>query len=145
MPSARSASQSEILRARLDTGRVPGAIKSFRPRHWQYDRRQIPRNRMRLAMAVADMRRCGLHETLLRHFEQTARIAGVPLDALQTVHLGTRRKAPARKLQLASSNALTSSPEIVENPKQNRTLASVASAQYSGDVVATPSSSMIVS
>lgn len=43
---------------------------------WQYDRRQIPKNAMRLAMATGDRRRREVAEIAPRHFEQTARRAG---------------------------------------------------------------------
>jgi len=52
---------------------------------WQHDRRQIPRNAFRLAMAIGDKRRYKVTEIAPRHFEQTAKLAGFPIDALHEV------------------------------------------------------------
>jgi serine/threonine-protein kinase HipA len=52
---------------------------------WQHDRRQIPRSAYRLAMAIGDKRRYKVTEILPRHFEQTAKLAGFPVDALHEV------------------------------------------------------------
>ena len=49
---------------------------------WQHDRRQIPRNAFRLAMAIGDRRRYKVTEIAPRHFEQTAKHAGFPISAL---------------------------------------------------------------
>ncbi|NNU16221.1 type II toxin-antitoxin system HipA family toxin [Parvularcula sp. ZS-1/3] len=52
---------------------------------WQHDRRQIARNAFRLAMAIGDKRRYKVTEIAPRHFEQTAKLAGFPIDALHAV------------------------------------------------------------
>jgi len=52
---------------------------------WQHDRRQIPRNAFRLAMAIGDKRRYKIAEIAPRHFEQTARQAGFSVSALHEV------------------------------------------------------------
>ena len=52
---------------------------------WQHDRRQIPRNAFRLAMAIGDKRRYKVTEIAPRHFEQTAKRAGFPIEALREV------------------------------------------------------------
>jgi len=52
---------------------------------WQHDRRQIPRNAFRLAMAIGDRRRYKMAEIAPRHFEQTAKLARFPIAALHEV------------------------------------------------------------
>lgn len=52
---------------------------------WQHERRQIPRKSFRLAMAIGDKRRYKVTEIAPRHFEQTAKLAGFPMDALHEV------------------------------------------------------------
>lgn len=49
---------------------------------WQHDRRQIPRNAFRFAMAIGEKPRYKVTEIAPRHFEQTAKRAGFPIDAL---------------------------------------------------------------
>ncbi|MCA1779823.1 MAG: type II toxin-antitoxin system HipA family toxin [Xanthomonadaceae bacterium] len=52
---------------------------------WQHARHQIPKNAMRLAMAIGDKRRYKVAEIAPRHFEQTARQSGFAVTALQEV------------------------------------------------------------
>ncbi len=52
---------------------------------WQHDRRQIPRNAFRLAMAIGDRQRYKVSDIAPRHFEQTAKLAGFSLDTLREV------------------------------------------------------------
>lgn len=52
---------------------------------WQHDRRQIPRNAFRLAMAIGNRRRYKVMTIAPRHFEQTAKLAGFPIGALREV------------------------------------------------------------
>jgi serine/threonine-protein kinase HipA len=52
---------------------------------WQFDRRQIPRNTMRLAMAIGDRSRYTVADISPRHFAQTARLAGFPIGSLQQI------------------------------------------------------------
>ncbi|WP_109260664.1 type II toxin-antitoxin system HipA family toxin [Hyphobacterium indicum] len=52
---------------------------------WQHDRRQIPRNSFRLAMAIGDKRRYKVPEIAPRHFEQTAKLVSFPIAALHEV------------------------------------------------------------
>lgn len=50
-----------------------------------YDRKQIPRNSFRLAMAIGDNRRYKVTSIAPRHFEQTAKLAGLPTSALKEI------------------------------------------------------------
>tara|TARA_R110000744_G_scaffold91550_3_gene177603 strand:- start:34642 stop:35973 length:1332 start_codon:yes stop_codon:yes gene_type:complete len=52
---------------------------------WQHDRRQVQRNAFRLAMAIGDNRRYKITGIAPRHFEQTARQAGLSVSALHEV------------------------------------------------------------
>lgn len=61
---------------------------------WQHDRRQIPRNAFRLAMAVGDKRRYAVTEIAPRHFEQTAKLAGFPIATLHEVMAEIERRLP---------------------------------------------------
>lgn len=61
---------------------------------WQHDRRQIPRNAFRLAMAIGDKRRYKVTEIAPRHFEQTAKRIGFSITALHEVMAEIEKRLP---------------------------------------------------
>ena len=61
---------------------------------WQFDRRQISRRWMRVAMAMGDKRRYRIEEIAPRHFEQTARRAGFSVATLHEVMKETTEALP---------------------------------------------------